>query len=288
MKDIRHKIITIIHIFPFMEQTSFGFDNVRLAPNEQIGLHTQDTWEISYVRIGSGMRFIGTTTEPFQSGEVIMIPPEIPHCWYFDKNTTDNQGQIANITVIFSDVFLRNCSVAFPELTEAIERLKAKRDAVKFGKEKGNAAIHLLEEMCSQNRAERVASMIRLILLAAMNDEECVVGRYQRISKEQQRMSQVRIYIICNAGRTITLDDVAHHAGMNRAAFCVFFKKAFGTTFINYLNGYRIELACQLLAQRQKSVSEICYQVGFNNVPYFNRVFKRLKGVSPMEYITPI
>ena len=50
------------------------------------------------------------------------------------------------------------------------------------------------------------------------------------------------------------------------------------------LNEYRIELACRLLKQQKDSVAEICYQAGFNNVPYFNRVFKKLKGVAPSEY----
>ena len=83
----------------------------------------------------------------------------------------------------------------------------------------------------------------------------------------------------------ITLDDVARHVGMNRTSFCIFFKKVSGKTFVTYLNEYRIELACRLLKQQKVSVAEICYQVGFNNVPYFNRVFKKMKGVSPSEYV---
>lgn len=90
--------------------------------------------------------------------------------------------------------------------------------------------------------------------------------------------------MVCNARREISLDDVARHVGMNRASFCVFFKKATGKTFVNYLNEYRIELACKLLEEKKMAVSEICYQAGFNNVPYFNRVFKKLKGVAPTEY----
>ena len=266
------------------EKHSFTFDSVHLCPNEQIGLHKQSTWELSYIIVGSGMRLIGDRTEPFQSGEIVLIPPEIPHCWYFDSNMTDSCGRIANTTVTFGTNFLDNCSLAFPELGECISQLKDKRDAVKFNREKSVAIASILEEMRDLSAAERVVLMIRLLLLIASADCESIVGKYRKIDKEKNRLNQIQVYMVCNARREISLDDVARHVGMNRASFCVFFKKATGKTFVNYLNEYRIELACQLLEQKKMAVSEICYQVGFNNVPYFNRVFKKEKGVAPTEY----
>ena len=145
---------------PQSERRSFTFENVHLAPDEQIGLHQQSTWELSYVIVGSGMRLIGDMTEPFLGGEVVMIPPEIPHCWYFEGDDTDAQGRIANITVTFDNDFLDRCSGTFPELCGHIDKLKKKYDAVKFDKGKSEAIIVLLEEMCNQSEAERVASMI--------------------------------------------------------------------------------------------------------------------------------
>ena len=163
---------------PQSERRSFTFENVHLAPDEQIGLHQQSTWELSYVIVGSGMRLIGDMTEPFLGGEVVMIPPEIPHCWYFEDDDTDEQGRIANITVTFDNDFLDRCSGTFPELCGHIDKLKKKYDAVKFDKEKSEAIIDLLEEMCNQSEAERVASMIKLILIMADSGSEHVVGKY--------------------------------------------------------------------------------------------------------------
>ena len=94
----------------------------------------------------------------------------------------------------------------------------------------------------------------------------------------------IRIFVTCNAYRNISLDDVVRHVGMNKSAFCTFFKQSIGKTFITYLNEYRIELACQLLKQENISISEICYHVGFTDIPYFNRVFKKHKGCSPSQY----
>ena len=147
------------------EKQSFIFDSVYLAPEEQIGLHQQSTWEVCHVIVGSGMRLIGDRTEPFQSGEVVMVPPNIPHCWYFNNHVTGSQGRIANTAVMFGTDFLNNCSLAFPELGECISQLKDKRDAVKFNREKSVAIASILEEMRDLSAAERVALMIRLLLL---------------------------------------------------------------------------------------------------------------------------
>lgn len=71
---------------------------------------------------------------------------------------------------------------------------------------------------------------------------------------------------------------------MNKSAFCVFFRKMAGKTFVQYLNEYRIQMACRMLEKGEKSVSEVCYAVGFGDVPYFHRMFKRTTGVSPGKY----
>lgn len=266
-----------------MEQRTFSFDDVCLFPEEQIGLHTQDTWEISWVIIGSGTWLVGDVSEPFQSGDVVMIPPGMPHCWYFDKDPTDGNKHVANITMTFGDGFLRDCPKVFPELAAPLEKLRKKDVAIKFGNKKADAISALLMEMRGLEAAERIPLMLKVLLAAVSEGEEQIIGKCNKIGRKQQQMDKVRIYVICNAGRHITLDDVAHHVGMCRAAFCVFFKKATGKTFVQYLNEYRVEQACRLLAQKSMNVSEVCYHVGFNNVPYFNRLFKRMKGKTPTE-----
>ncbi len=108
----------------------------------------------------------------------------------------------------------------------------------------------LLEDMCTLTAAERVAHMIRLFLLIGVQEDEQVIGRYKKIDIKQKRLEQIKIYIACNADREIMLDTIAKHVGMNRAAFCVFFKKATGKTFVHFLNEYRVQQACQMVVDR--------------------------------------
>ena len=264
---------------------SYVFHNVQNAPEEQIGMHQQDTWELSWVITGSGIRIIGSTTEKFTSGEVVLIPPEIPHCWYFDNEITNKKGKIANVSLFFGNNFLNICSDCFPELHEYCQKISKLTDAIKFCGENLDRIISILKKMSKENEADRIASIIKLIITISENiDSQRIIGKYQKINKEQKRLNQIQIFVTCNVKRNITLSNIARHVDMNRSSFCIFFKKATGKTFINYLNEYRIELACQLLKDSKNNVADICYETGFSDVPYFNRIFKRLKKVSPTEY----
>ena len=264
---------------------SYIFHSVQLAPKEQIGMHQQNTWELSWIITGSGMRVIGDTTEKFASGEVVLIPPKIPHCWYFDHEITDKKGKIANISLFFENNFLNICSDCFPELHEHCQKINELTGAIRFSGAKLNGIISILKKMRKENEAERIASIIKLIItIAEDGDSQCIVGKYQKIDKDKKRLHEIQVFVICNAKRNITLSDIAHHIGMNRSSFCIFFKKMTGKTFINYLNEIRIELACQLLKDSENNITDICYETGFNDISYFSRTFKRLKKVSPTEY----
>lgn len=184
----------------------------------------------------------------------------------------------------FSRNFLDTCGTAFPELKECVDSIVQKRDAVKFGRKKAAAIVPILTEMCRLERAERVPLMIKLLLVLSRGEGERVVGQYQKMNRTQERINKVRAYVVCNARKGITLDEVARHVGMSRNSFCVFFKKATGKTFVTYLNEYRIGLACQRLEQHNASITEICYQSGFNDISYFSRIFKNTVGVSPRQY----
>ena len=91
-----------------MEQNKVGHYNFVAEP-----FHAE--WELSYVITGSGTRIVGDLMETFSNGEVVLIPPNIPHCWSFDKNIHDDKGKIENITIIFPDSLFDKCAYVFPE-----------------------------------------------------------------------------------------------------------------------------------------------------------------------------
>lgn len=82
----------------------------------------------------------------------------------------------------------------------------------------------------------------------------------------------------------ITLDDLAKVAGMNPKYFCRFFRSITHQTPIEYVNMYRIEKAAQMLHSTGLPVTEICMECGFNDSSNFIKVFRKYKGMTPMQY----
>ena len=105
-----------------------------------------------------------------------------------------------------------------------------------------------------------------------------------RIERNVRRMQHICAYVMAHYVHTISLDDIAEEIGMNRSAFCSYFKRCKGVTFSQFVTQYRLNTACELLKHSQKQVSEICFTVGFNDLPHFIRVFRKAMGISPTAY----
>ena len=90
--------------------------------------------------------------------------------------------------------------------------------------------------------------------------------------------------MVNNNHNRITLQNVARHISMNSSSFCTFFKREKGKSFISALNEYRINCSCLMLRETNMPVSEICFAVGFNDIPWFNRSFRKQIGVLPKDY----
>ncbi|WP_019532929.1 helix-turn-helix domain-containing protein [Paenibacillus ginsengihumi] len=91
-------------------------------------------------------------------------------------------------------------------------------------------------------------------------------------------------YIQAHYAEDLSVPDMTRRFHISVSQFSVLFKKFTGRSFVNYLNELRIRQAKQLLLEGELKVYEISEKVGFNSLPHFNRVFKKLTGQSPNEY----
>jgi len=104
-------------------------------------------------------------------------------------------------------------------------------------------------------------------------------------SSESKKLETVFQYMLDHHQRTIKLKEVAKIANLSVSAFCRFFKLRTRKTFSQFVNEFRISVACKKLLLDDFTISEICYEVGFTNLSNFNRQFKKITGFTPSQYM---
>lgn len=264
-----------------MKNSAFIFDDVRLEPDRQIGVHTHNLWELAYIHCGAGRRTIGDTTESFRHGEIILVPPNIPHVWQFDNNHTDSFGRIANICVFFRTETMISLADTLPEYDPIINRIISQREAVCYEGKVRDRISRLLREMRTLTPERRLPLMFDLLAEISHTDSCRKAGRNNLLSRTEQRLENVRIYCSCNFAREISLAEVAAYAGMNKSAFCTFMRHHAGMSFSGFLNEIRLERAMEMLRHSDNSIAATAYDAGFTNVTYFNRLFRARFGCTP-------
>src|SRR5207247_8260640 len=103
-------------------------------------------------------------------------------------------------------------------------------------------------------------------------------------ASEPPVITRAREFIAQNQSGAICLATVAKAVNTSTFYFCKLFKGATGLTFTDYLARVRIEKAKTLLLDRNRRISEIAYDVGFQSLTHFNRIFKQLVDASPSIY----
>lgn len=102
--------------------------------------------------------------------------------------------------------------------------------------------------------------------------------------KDNDRINKVFNHVKGHFKEEISLDEMANIVSMTVPSFCRYFKKITNKTFVQFVNEYRLVHASKLLAEQPLSITEICFESGFNNFSHFNKQFKAFTGQNPSEY----
>lgn len=270
-----------MHYICTMNRTAFIFDDVCISPDRQIGMHTHVRWELSCVLCGSGTRTIGNFTEPIEQGEIILIPPHIPHVWEFDSTATDDHGNISNISVFFEPQLISSMSELFPELAVSLEKIKSLTHPLSYFGDTNTRIFNLLISMRGLSPEQRLPKMIELLTVISDTSESRHAGKNVPATRIEQRLEKLRIYCACNYMNPITLDEISRHVGMNRSAFCTFMRRNTGMSLSEYVNNVRLEHVKEKLLNTDSTISEIALDCGFQNIAYFNRLFRERYHCTP-------
>jgi AraC-like DNA-binding protein len=253
-------------------------------PYNDFPLHIHPEYELILVMKSSGKRYVGDNIAPFYPGDLCLFGPNLPHTFYNKHLPGDRE--VHQIVIQFREDVLGKDLLQKPQLSHIRELFQRAQKGITFKEE---AAADKMKQMVNADETEALAGLLSLLnLLAKSANYELLSGEpplTANIEKETARMNRVYHFLLDNFKKEITLAEAAAVAHLSAEAFCRYFRKHTRKTLSAFVNDLRISYACKMLQQQPEiSISQVCYESGFNNVSYFNRQFKTITGLSPLKY----
>ena len=162
-----------------------------------------------------------------------------------------------------------------PHTAPIIEYMKQVRDSYTAGE-------YGYELVCKANICNLWTQLLKV-----PRDESAMVIKSKRIINDEQRIKDAIVYIEQHFADPITLDDIARSIHISKSECCRCFQRVLRQTPFEYLLKYRIFHAAKLIQHQDpnaNSISNLAITVGFGNISYFNKVFKRYLHMTPTEY----
>lgn len=251
--------------------------------------HYHPECEITFIMKGHGTLFIGDRILDYGDNELVLIGPNLPHEWRSNiKVHPDNHSQ--SLAVHFKPDCWGKDFGKIPEMSEVNKLLDNASRGILIKNKKAKEEIK--EDLNKMNDAKGIVKMSILlsILGVIVNVKEIEfissVGFVDSIQSDfNERINRIYEYVMKNFKSSISIEEVANNIFMTPTSFCHFFKKSTNKTFTQYVNEIRIGYACKLLYENKSNITMTAYESGFENLAHFNKQFKKVKGITPSQYL---
>jgi AraC-like DNA-binding protein len=246
--------------------------------------HYHPEIELVYLPQGSGRRHIGRTVSRYDDGELLLLGPNVPHLSYgYGQDDTFEE-----VGVLFSPQLIDWAPGAWPELNPVRALLARAATGLVFAAPVRHTVGQQVQRLRTLPPWERLLSLLDILQQLAI----CPEPAYTALAAgppvtaspvAQERLNRVLALLHQRLSGPVSVPELAAEAALSVPAFCRFFKQITQRTVTEFVNECRVQQACRLLLQK-RSVTEVGYTSGFQNLSYFNRTFRRLMGVSPSAY----
>ncbi len=277
------------HKVPGKIESSFSIRH-DILPNFGTIWHYHPELELHYVKTGEGVRFIGDNISNFSDGEMLLLGENLPHTWRC-KEQYFHQGSNLNVEAIVIH-FLPHClGQDLLQLPEAhlIPKLyeRAKQGLIIKGKTKAKLA-KLMEEALTSVNLKKLSILLSILSVLSESEEcETITSSYtffQSNKFDTNRINKICTYTLSNYKREITIKEIASISNFSITSFCRYFKLMTKKTYYDFLTEIRISHACRMLIEDNLTVESVFVECGFNNASNFYRHFKKIIGITPVEY----
>ncbi|MGO4819884.1 MULTISPECIES: AraC family transcriptional regulator [unclassified Flavobacterium] len=264
---------------------SFSYSKyIEKANNKAHLWHYHPEIELVYVNGGAGKRQVGSHISYYTDGDLILIGSNLPHCGFTNEQTGNKNETVIQMKPEFlGTAFLNN-----PEMNTIQSLFNRAKTGIAFEGEAKKRIGSKIEVMEKQQPFERLLTLLQVLNELELSTDYKILNAegfsIEMQMQDNERINNVFNYVKDHFQETITLEEIAKLISMTIPSFCRYFKKLTHKTFTKFVNDYRLVHACKLLAEKPISITEICYESGFNNFSHFNKSFKEFTGKSASQY----
>ena len=248
--------------------------------------HYHPEYELTWVIRSQGVRFVGDSIQNYGPGDLVLLGPNLPHCW---QNEADGLAPEL-IVAQFSRQSFGEGLLALPEARDLARLLAAASVGLSFSGPAVERVGELLRALMAQKGLARLARLIEILGVLAGTADACPLTTPDYLSGSEmnpvsrRRMELTHRYILENLDGDISQAEIAGAVGLSSPAFSRFFKATTGKTFVNFVNTLRVDQSCRMLQDPRHTITEIAMTCGYHNISNFNRQFLAIKGMNPTEY----
>jgi AraC-like DNA-binding protein len=249
--------------------------------------HKHEEYQFMWIVKGEGTLFLADSFHPFRADDIFLLGPNQPHV--FKRNADDLEHlEVESVSIFFNLKGSLSSLFNMPELGSILAFILQNTNGFKVPHAYTSRIKRRIGLLKNADMMDQLMSFVFLLKeLSLVSHELKPLSVTTVLNKDDGflRINDVCRYIKDNFRRSITLEEAADHANLTPQAFCRYFKKHTGLTFVSYLSELRIQEACKLItSQRYESIGLVAYNSGFNSITNFNRVFRSVTGFSPKEY----
>ncbi|MFD2744638.1 MULTISPECIES: helix-turn-helix domain-containing protein [Sphingobacterium] len=249
-------------------------------------MHRHEEYQLIWIVEGDGQLLVDDNLHDFHEGDIFLLGSNQAHVF----KSRPLGERVRSVSVFFSDKGALANMLHLPELSILLDFISKNKRGFQVPKEQLSRVRRRFDILKKSDHMDQLINFC--YLLRALNAVSSELKPLSGISiGESEEAGSIRIHTLCryiehNFRENISLDEVSDKANLTPQAFCRFFKRSTGKTFVSYLNEIRVREACRLLgSSRYDSIAGIAYDCGFNSITNFNRVFRSIIGLSPKEYL---
>lgn len=274
-------------ITPLNNKDAFVLSNYD-NPTFDYPLHNHKEYELCLTLNCKGNRIVGDSVTKYSRKDLVLIGPYVYHRWD-NSDMPEGLGKNSRTIVVQFDNELFESSLLQKEAFYPIKKMLLRSTrGIHFDEEIVDHVADRLLKLEHMDGFQGIIEFLSLLNFLATNSNQQLLTSTSFNAKPEElgnkRISDVYEFIMNNYTQRIKVTQASEIANMSESAFSHFFKKCTKKSFTQFVVELRIGLACKLLMETQDTISQICFNCGFNNISNFNRLFKKYKKTTPLQY----